>query len=198
MLDTLVAAVGAELADAIAIALALDPRDRYQTAREMGRAIDDGARGISPGEPSDGSAAADRRPRRRAFWRRPGHAGPSRWRLRRGGCHPPASAPGAAATARRRSWRRPPPPPQLARRPPAWAPAARDPRAAHDRRRDRRRRDRHRPGTDEGRAAQRRLLRRPGGLLRAQTAGFGKHQIERAHTHVPLTRTVHSLCRLAR
>ena len=55
MLDTLVAAVGAELADAIAIALALDPRDRYQTAREMGRAIDDGARGISPGEPSDGT-----------------------------------------------------------------------------------------------------------------------------------------------
>jgi eukaryotic-like serine/threonine-protein kinase len=52
MLDTLVAAVGAELADAIAIALALDPRDRYQTAREMGRAIDDGARGISPSEPA--------------------------------------------------------------------------------------------------------------------------------------------------
>jgi len=55
MLDTLVAAIGGELADAIAIALALDPRDRYQTAREMGRAIDDGARGISPGEPSDGT-----------------------------------------------------------------------------------------------------------------------------------------------
>ncbi len=55
MLDTLVAAVGGELADAIAIALALDPRDRYQTAREMGRAIEDGARGISPGEPSGGA-----------------------------------------------------------------------------------------------------------------------------------------------
>ena len=55
MLDTLVAAIGGELADAIANALALDPRDRYQTAREMGRAIDDGARGISPGEPSDGT-----------------------------------------------------------------------------------------------------------------------------------------------
>src|SRR5271165_1029888 len=54
MLDTLVAAVGPELADAIAIALALDPHDRYQTAREMGRAIDDGARGISPGAPTDG------------------------------------------------------------------------------------------------------------------------------------------------
>jgi serine/threonine protein kinase len=56
MLDTLVAAVGPELADAIALALALDPRDRYQTAREMGRAIDDGARGISPGEPADSGA----------------------------------------------------------------------------------------------------------------------------------------------
>jgi serine/threonine-protein kinase len=51
-LDTIVAAVGPELADAVALALALDPRDRYQTAREMGRAIDDGARGISPGEPA--------------------------------------------------------------------------------------------------------------------------------------------------
>ena len=60
MLDTLVAAVGAELADAIAIALALDPRDRYQTAREMGRAIDDGARGISPGEPADSARSGGR------------------------------------------------------------------------------------------------------------------------------------------
>jgi eukaryotic-like serine/threonine-protein kinase len=48
MLDTLVAAVGPELAEAVALALALDPRERYQTAREMGRAISDGADGISP------------------------------------------------------------------------------------------------------------------------------------------------------
>ena len=48
MLDTLVAAVTPELADAVAIALALDPRDRYESAREMGRAISDGALGISP------------------------------------------------------------------------------------------------------------------------------------------------------
>ena len=47
-LDTLVAAVSPELADAVAIALALDPRDRYQTAREMGRALSDGANGIAP------------------------------------------------------------------------------------------------------------------------------------------------------
>ena len=51
MLDTLVAAVNHELAEAVALALALDPRDRYQTAREMGRAISDGADGISPLEP---------------------------------------------------------------------------------------------------------------------------------------------------
>lgn len=47
-LDTLVAAVSPELADAIAIALALDPRDRYATAREMRRAVSNGAQGIAP------------------------------------------------------------------------------------------------------------------------------------------------------
>jgi serine/threonine protein kinase len=50
MLDTLVAAVTPELAEAVAIALALDPRERYESAREMGRAISDGALGISPVE----------------------------------------------------------------------------------------------------------------------------------------------------
>ncbi|HLB21018.1 MAG TPA: protein kinase [Solirubrobacteraceae bacterium] len=50
MLDTLVAAVGPQLAEAVAISLALDPRERYQTAREMGRALGDGANGIAPGE----------------------------------------------------------------------------------------------------------------------------------------------------
>src|ERR1700688_3087728 len=50
MLDTLVAAVSPELADAVAISLALDPRDRYSTAREMGRALSDGAKGIAPGD----------------------------------------------------------------------------------------------------------------------------------------------------
>ncbi len=51
MLDTLVAAVTPELAEAVAIALSLDPRDRYESAREMGRAINDGALGIAPVEP---------------------------------------------------------------------------------------------------------------------------------------------------
>lgn len=50
MLDSLVAAVTPELAEAIAIALSLDPRERYEDAREMGRAISDGAHGIAPAE----------------------------------------------------------------------------------------------------------------------------------------------------
>ncbi|HYM45323.1 MAG TPA: protein kinase [Solirubrobacteraceae bacterium] len=60
LLDTLVAAVSRELAEAVALALALDPRERYQTAREMGRAISDGADGISPLEEAPiGGRAAD-------------------------------------------------------------------------------------------------------------------------------------------
>ena len=62
-LDTLVAAVSPELADAVAIALALDPRDRYRTANEMRRALHDGARGIPPAPPrrDGGDAGAVRR-----------------------------------------------------------------------------------------------------------------------------------------
>jgi eukaryotic-like serine/threonine-protein kinase len=55
MLDSLVAAVTPELAEAVAIALTLDPRDRYSSAREMGRAISDGALGISPVRPQSGA-----------------------------------------------------------------------------------------------------------------------------------------------
>jgi eukaryotic-like serine/threonine-protein kinase len=51
MLDMLVAACTPELAYAIARALALDPRERYENAREMGRAISDGALGIALAEP---------------------------------------------------------------------------------------------------------------------------------------------------
>jgi eukaryotic-like serine/threonine-protein kinase len=57
-LDTLVAAVGPELADAVAMALALDPRDRYKTANEMRRALHDGARGIAPDRPSPSGPAS--------------------------------------------------------------------------------------------------------------------------------------------
>jgi serine/threonine-protein kinase len=54
-LDTLVAAVSPELADTVAIALALDPRERYRSAREMGRAVSDAQRGIPPAEPTRGA-----------------------------------------------------------------------------------------------------------------------------------------------
>ncbi len=47
-LDSLVAAVSPELADAVGVALALDPRDRYETAREMGESIEAASRGVSP------------------------------------------------------------------------------------------------------------------------------------------------------
>jgi serine/threonine protein kinase len=47
-LDALVAGVSPELADAVGIALALDPRDRYETARQMGEAVEAAMRGISP------------------------------------------------------------------------------------------------------------------------------------------------------
>src|SRR3954447_8609194 len=55
-LDTIVAAVNPELADAVAIALALEPRARYRTANEMRRALHDGARGIRPPPPGDTAA----------------------------------------------------------------------------------------------------------------------------------------------
>jgi serine/threonine protein kinase len=57
MLDTLVAAVRPELADAVAVALALDPADRFQTAREMGRALTDGEHGIAFSRPRPGTRA---------------------------------------------------------------------------------------------------------------------------------------------
>jgi eukaryotic-like serine/threonine-protein kinase len=45
-LDRLVAGVSPELAEAVEIALRLDPDARYSTASEMARAIEDGAKGI--------------------------------------------------------------------------------------------------------------------------------------------------------
>ncbi|HUH81127.1 MAG TPA: protein kinase [Solirubrobacteraceae bacterium] len=113
-LDTIVAAVCPELADAIAIALALDPRDRYATAREMRRALNEGARQISPqrevpeehgpapttatsvlprgeGTAAAGAAVAQRRPRRGA----PRETPPAR----------PVRRPAAAPRRRRRGSR---------------------------------------------------------------------------------------------
>jgi serine/threonine-protein kinase len=87
-LDTLVAAVGPELADAVAIALALDPRDRYQTAREMGRALEDGLGGIAPGERPAGARGA------------PATQATTVLAADRGETRRPASAPAAAVAPR--------------------------------------------------------------------------------------------------
>ena len=57
MLDALVAAVTPELADAVVISLALEARDRYQTAREMGRTLRDAALGVPPVAPAAGAGA---------------------------------------------------------------------------------------------------------------------------------------------
>ncbi len=47
-LDELVAGVPVELADAVGIALRLEPGERYRTALEMARALENGANGIPP------------------------------------------------------------------------------------------------------------------------------------------------------
>ena len=169
-LDTLVAAVSPELADAVAIALALDPRDRYKTASEMRRALNDGARGISPGEPRTERARGTRHRGHERAHRRPSpqtlgrDASPPRQprqgppRARPAGQQPQTAAPAARRRRRRRllvaaarasrcsrwrSWRSCSPPP---RRPP-------------------------------GGAAKRRLLGRSGDDGRAQAARRRKHPI---------------------
>ncbi len=48
-LDTLVAGVTPELASAVDVALRIEPLLRYPTAVDMGRALEDGARGVRPG-----------------------------------------------------------------------------------------------------------------------------------------------------
>ncbi|MEA2225520.1 MAG: eukaryotic-like serine/threonine-protein kinase [Solirubrobacteraceae bacterium] len=116
MLDTLVAAVTPQLADAVAISLALDPRERYDTAREMGRALGDGANGIAPGErahrggqtqatsvlsagPGTSGQGGVRTAATSAVTPRRPRSGPAR----RQAVAQPAPAPAAQATRRRRS-----------------------------------------------------------------------------------------------
>ena len=89
-LDTLVAAVSTELADAIAVALALDPRDRYPTARDMRRGLHNGANGIAP----------ERQQRAAARVAPPTHATTVLPTAKRR-ASAPAAAPTAAAGARR-------------------------------------------------------------------------------------------------
>jgi serine/threonine protein kinase len=107
-LDTLVADVTPELADAVAIALALDPRERYATARDMGNAIADAMRGIPPAEPATTargapptqatSLLAPTPGRRDTVTPRQPRPGPARQQP------PPAAAPAARSTNARRIW----------------------------------------------------------------------------------------------
>jgi serine/threonine protein kinase len=102
-LDKLVAAVSPELAGAVAVALALDPRDRYKTALEMRHGLSDGLRGIAPGAPG---------------------AAPRTTRLGRGAGRsvaPPTQATSVLTSARRASG---PPAAVPARRPRPGAPRA--------------------------------------------------------------------------
>jgi serine/threonine-protein kinase len=121
MLDTLVAAVRPELADAVAIALALDPADRYQTAREMGRALTDGELGIASSQPRRGTRA----PATEATSMLAGARGPARSRAA-----DRAAAPAAAVRQRR-------PRPGPARAAPAPAPSPRGTEGRATRRRSR-------------------------------------------------------------
>ena len=140
MLDTLVAAVTPELAEAVAIALALDPRDRYQTAREMGRGLRDGSPRHRPpgageahpqrrratqatsvlsagrrGRPRRGGTVGPRRPRQGTARAVPAaQAAPRRRAAREAEGRPPPrrhGARGPRARARGRGGRRAPPPP---------------------------------------------------------------------------------------
>jgi eukaryotic-like serine/threonine-protein kinase len=104
-LDTIVADVSPELADAIAIALALDPRERYATARDMGDAISDAIRGIPPTEPATGKRGApataatsllSANPRGAVTPRQP-RPGPPRQQ-------PPVAAPASQASSAGRVW----------------------------------------------------------------------------------------------
>jgi eukaryotic-like serine/threonine-protein kinase len=105
-LDTLVADVTPELADAVAIALALDPRDRYATARDMGNAIADAMRGIPPAEPATTARGAPATQAtslltpsggRSTVTPRQPRPGPPRQQ-------PPLAAPAARSTNARRVW----------------------------------------------------------------------------------------------
>ena len=140
-LDTLVAAVNPELAEAVAVALALDPRDRYRTAHEMRRALTTapGASRPASARRTRASAPPARRgacPRRPACSPAPHRRAPPPRRSPRAG---PARARPARAAGR-------PPPGAPRRRAAPFAPAGHAARAPGARgRRRRRRRDRPRP-----------------------------------------------------
>jgi serine/threonine protein kinase len=108
MLDTLVAAVSPELAETIAVALALDPRERYGSAREMGRAVRDAQRGLPPERPASRPGRAGAETAATALLGAEAHSGAGRGRAttptevapRRPRPAPVRAQPAAAAPAR--------------------------------------------------------------------------------------------------
>jgi eukaryotic-like serine/threonine-protein kinase len=117
MLDTLVAAVTPELAEAVAVALALEPRDRYGSAREMGRALRDGANGIAPADSRTPSRVAQQTQATSVLAREP----PAEEATRR------QAAPSGPVVARRP---RPGPPREVSAPPQRYAPERRRRRGA--------------------------------------------------------------------
>ena len=115
MLDTLVAAVTPELAEAVALALALDPRERYESAREMGRAITTARSASPPPSIARRHAGPGTPPRRQACSRAPrartaaseGRGAVAPRQPRRG---PAREAPPVVATAHTQTPRRRPAP----------------------------------------------------------------------------------------
>jgi serine/threonine-protein kinase len=92
-LDALVAGVTPELAEAVAIALRLDPATRYPSAAAMGEALAEGARGIPPHGPAT-AATSVAPPPRDATMVAPAQVQPRR---------PRQAAPRSAAPAPRRN-----------------------------------------------------------------------------------------------
>ena len=171
-LDTLVAAVCPELADAVAIALALDPRDRYATAREMRRGLNEGAREIPPAARGPGRTRAPPPTQATSVLAGGGGAAVGATVQKRS---PRRGAPRAAAgpaPGPQRSGSAPPPQPRLEG-------AAGAGRGAADRS-GRRGRDRgHRTRLDQGGAPQRGLLGHPQEHPGTQAAGRRKHAVGR-------------------
>ncbi len=166
MLDTLVASVSPELADAVALALALDPRDRYESARDMGRAIRDGADGVP------GANRCQSHSRHYRVGRRNPSSG-HRWTG--GGPATPATARSSRSASQTRARPRRPATPAL---PPGTSTGRADG-AARGHRGDRRRGGSHGSRIDQGGAIQGRLYRCQPGLERTATARQRKHPVAR-------------------
>jgi serine/threonine protein kinase len=108
-LDDLRSDVSPELAQAVAIALSIDPRGRYESARAMDEALEDAASGLAPDhptaatgyvEPTEATSVLSRTPRTQRTSEQPRVV--AREPVARRRTPPPAQAPAAAARPQRR------------------------------------------------------------------------------------------------